>query len=447
MSLATLNTILDNKIQGIDRLNQRLDSELMISVIPIPKLERLSSKYDERFYVDLINNLKVVRNFLNMSIVNMNQGVGFVDVETGKELSIFYMHIRLPLTMKSAELLVDKFCSGLDKKIQEFKHILDINLGSDDIAIPEPEPEPEPEPDHTPNVAPTRVMSTGYSHLYGLPNATQNGTQGAGFDENYYYIFGRSRSTDSKLLLHVVAKNSKDKSFMASGEIGNQISAGKQATPPDYNKNQLGHANDCAVISHNGNEVTLLVASMEPNKVATCIVNVVEQTVRFGTRITLKQLTNAINPNLIIASVQKLPDGKIMMTGGGRYWLADFNENEMKLESFARDTRYVYLDYIQNIFGTDKVKDLGFQSNWYENGYLYFAMNGIGNTNLNFVMEVIPQGPEALVIPSNRIWYLESDRQDFELEKVWFEKGQMMGNLAVTHPTDNYIAALNWKNA
>lgn len=133
MALAQLNQILAERVTVIDHLNQRVIAYLRYTVdpIPIPILERLSGNYDERFYCGCLNNLDLVQKYLNASIQNLNQTVWFVDTKTGDRLDGIYGIGHLPLDLKEVETLVKQFLNQLDQTIQTFKHILDLNLGSE----------------------------------------------------------------------------------------------------------------------------------------------------------------------------------------------------------------------------------------------------------------------------------------------------------------------------
>ncbi|MCW0952997.1 hypothetical protein OIT44_02785 [Weissella ceti] len=255
-------------------------------------------------------------------------------------------------------------------------------------------------------------------------------TQGAAFDGDNYYVFGSTGATGGKMMLSVVNRHDERQSFVATGDLGDLLSGSQLDTPQD---NALGHANDSAVVSRDSSEVTLLVSSMIRNEIATCIVNLRDRTARIGKRIPITGFNSAQY------SVQLMAGNKVMVRALDAYWTAKYNENGMHFVKFARhvDMRQV-------------VKDLGYksaavyQADWYENGYLYTSA-WLPDLRASLIVETIPQGADDQAVVSNRHWYGYDKGRKFEIEKVWYDNGEMYANVAQSNPYEHHIIKPIWK--
>lgn len=255
-------------------------------------------------------------------------------------------------------------------------------------------------------------------------------TQGAGFDDDYYYVFGSVGATGGKMILSVTHRRNPELSFTATGDLGNLLAGNSLLNPTD---NALGHANDCAVIERNGDEVTLLVSSMIENEMATCIVNLRDHTARIGVRIPLYGVNSAQY------SVQVLANNQIMIRASEWYWVADYNQTGMHFTKFARHAEM-----------NSVVRDLGYNSNavyqadWFENGRLYTTA-WLPQIKSSVIVETMPNGVTDRAIPTGKHWLGSGDGRKFEIEKVWFDNGKMYANIALANPYEHLIIKPKWE--
>lgn len=429
MVLAQLNQTLEKKIKVIDHNNQRL-IVYMVEPQSVPALERLSSIYDERFYCACLNNIELVRKYFNNSIEIMNRELGFVDVTTGDELIGLSNTFNSSLDLYSFETDISLFLKDLDNGIENYSRLLDIYLGDDKNVEPE---SIIPEGRHWKPLD-QDVVSNGYTRIFEYPVPGWSNTQGVGFDKDHYYAFGQVSGTETNLRLAVIDKNDPDKSFVARGDIGDYT---------DYKNYMLGHTNDCTVMYQKGDEVTLLVSSMIPGEVATAIVNLKTQTVRYGKRI---PVVGSKGEKIgAVTSSQLIDNNRVILKASSYYWVAKFNETKMELVKFIKSNNASVLKIVKEKFGENYFDGIAGQSDWFENGYLY-TIAWSGDWKKCVVFEMIPQGPDDWAIPSNRYWWGEEANRRFEPEKVWIENGKFMITVSMNGPYDNFIAEMNWKN-
>jgi len=231
--------------------------------------------------------------------------------------------------------------------------------------------------------------------------------------------------------LAVTHKTDPNKSFVAKGELGIFI-RGDEVTDKSLYKNMLGHANDCMVLEKKNGIVKLLVTSMLPTEMATCFVDLNEQTVRLGKRVPIVGFSGWMS------SSQKLANGKIMLRGSGHYWLGDYSDDGIVIEKFSPlpDLTKVVHDYG---YAATPV----YQADWYEKGYLYTCA-WLPSLKTSLIIESIPADATTRPVPSNRYWVLK-DTKKMEIEKVWMEDGELYACFSQNTPNDNFIIKLNWK--
>lgn len=416
MKLAQINTEFNYRMNIIDRFYKRLKANYLIDTFTTMKLKSLSFNYDWLFYSLSIENLKQLRSYVN-GLVSIMQAENMAVLSTGEIISELGSVPILRLVMSGFETDLQNYFNQIDNLLNQIDTAFNLFMPTDAVTL-----EPFPE----------QMENRGYKIISHLPEPSWATTQGAGFDDEYMYVFGSPSGVGSPMMLAVTHKNDTKRSFIANGSLGLFVS-GSGASDPKNWQYALGHANDCAVVRQIGDEVTLLVASMIPNELATCIVNLKTQTAQLGKRISVSGFNGGI------ASIQIMPNGQVMATADGYYKTADFDESGMTFETFARRP-----------IMTDLVKDLGFddkatgQADWYENGYLYISV-WLANLRKSMIIETIPQGPDERAIMSNRYWWDEEAGRRFEIEKVWMENDEFYANVSMNNPYDNFIMQPNWK--
>ena len=280
---------------------------------------------------------------------------------------------------------------------------------------------------------PDEVIGRGYAITSHLAESNLATTQGAGFDDEYIYAFGTTKGSGSPTFLTVTHKTDPDKSFIAKGSLGNWVSGGGAADPNNYH-NALGHANDCAVVEKKDDEVTLLVASMIPKEMATCVVNLKTQEARIGVRTPIFGFEKEV-----VASVQQLPNGQVMVRASGYYTTERYDEKGM---TFTRIAQHPNMTNVVNALGF--AHKASYQADWLEGDYIYVSV-WLSKLKKSLIVETIPQGPDQPAIISNRYWWDEEAGRRFEIEKVWIDDGVMYANMSLDKPYENYIIKPQWK--
>lgn len=304
----------------------------------------------------------------------------------------------------------------------------------------EPEVKPPVEPEE-PNLKPfpTQVINRGWKRVKEFPEREWPGIQGPAIDNDWYYTFGMRSNSDTKLRLIVSNRRDNSKSFIATGDIGDYSKQAWKDNPIDH---PLGHTNGSTVLEQNGDQVTLLVASMHPGQVATAIVNLTNKTVRVGKKF---YCYGSKGEQIgAVTSVQKLADGRILFKASGYYWWGVFKNNNLILTKAFKYHNNNARDLINQIFGDEFVKSVAGQADWFEDGYLYWIAWS-DNWEKCFVFELIPNGPNDTAIWSNRMWWDEVKNRRFEPERVWFENGKMMSGISMNRPYESFIAELNFE--
>lgn len=434
------------ELNSVIELLRTLNLQLSTSTLNINKLSYenvdISNIYNEKSFWMIEKSINWLIKEINGYIKLLNQ-LSYVNVETGLSMTTLPKFSFNTLNLYQINVaIIDEL--GLVKQA-----IIDIQNTLDGFGLLSDVPLPTENPKLPDALVPFQndVLNSGMVKKAEFPDTSFHTTQGAGFDDNYYYSLGRKSPTDMKLYLQVIGKDAKHPSFVATGNIGNHVVAGQSGPKNDYSKDTLGHANDCAVMYQNGSEVTLLVSSMEPNKVATCIVDLTKRTVRIGKRIPLfTKAEEQVSPYLTVTSVQNLHDGRVMLKANNYFWTAKYDESSMQLERFAQTSKTDWFNIVRQKLGNHFLETATTQSDWYQNGYLYGVLTGTG-AHQSVIIELIPQGPDKPAIASNRLWWTSDTVRRTELEKIWFENNEMYGNFSMTNPYDNYIAKIDWKNS
>jgi hypothetical protein len=330
--------------------------------------------------------------------------------------------------LRLSNLSIQKIDSKVQDKLKQLNSRLTFVISvANSMGIPV---EIKPEEPEVPPLKPfpTQTIQRGWKRAVELPERTWSNIQGTAISDDWYFTFGKRDRPLTELKVAVTNRRDASKSFIADGYIGDY---------DDWKNHALGHTNSATVVQQDGDEYTLLVASMIGGQLATAIVDVVRKTVCIGKVIPLT------GTNSGITSVQKVTDGRILLKGGGYYWWSNYDERGMKLEKAFRWDNTASKRVIDNVFHSGFAPSIAGQADWYEDGYLY-TIAWSGDWEKCFIIEVIPNGPNDWAIWSNRMWWDEVKGRRFEPESIWFEGSKMMSGISMNNPYEAFIAELNF---
>lgn len=426
----SLNSVVD-KINTIQSELKKFGFDEVADMLP--KVELIVKYYDREAYVE-------TTQAFNFVIGQIDKLIDFVGIPVHKQ---FFMVKNL--TLNSFEGEVDTLTKNMHKNLDEVRKSLELYgvfVAFDpfeDVEIPNDD-QPE-ESTGREDIKPT--VNRGYTRLQGLPNQSLSTTQGAGFDEEYWYVFGTFSGGTRPMTLSVVHKTDPKKSFVAKGDLGTYLS-GDALSDVSNQHNILGHANDCSVISKEYNIVTLLVASTIPGQVATCIVDLSEKTAKLGEVIPL--IGDKGRKIGMATSSQALGDGRVILKASGFYQIGMYDEKGITLAPFAKHNNANATSIIEDKFGKEFLGGpVIAQADWYENGYIYMTV-WEHHSKKSLILELEANGPDRNATPTGRFWWdVDSQGRSFEIEKVWFEKNQMRINVAMTSPTEHFILEPHWR--
>lgn len=344
------------------------------------------------------------------------------------------------LSIKNVDDKLQDKLKQLDSRLLFVKNAADLmGVTLEDEPEPPITPPKEPDPPEVPQLKPfpTQVVNRGWKRTVEFPEREWPGIQGTAIDDEWYYTFGMRSNSDTKLRLIVSNRRDDSQSFIAVGDIGSYTSW--QDNPVD---NPLGHTNGATVLQREGDEVTLLIASMHGGQVVTAIVDLKKKTVRTGK---ITYLYGSAGERIgAVTSVQKMADGKILFKASAYYWWGTYREDRIILTKAFKWNNATAIELIQKLFGQDFVKSVAGQSDWFEDGYLY-SISWSDNWEKCFVFELIPNGPNETAIWSNRMWWDEVKGRRFEPESIWFEGNQLKSGVSMNRPYEAFIAELNFK--
>lgn len=427
-----IENALNSVVTKINTVQEELKKFGFDEADTLSNVELVIKKYDREAYVDTTQAF----NFVIKQIDNL---IDFVGIPVSKRL--FTMK---NLTLNSFNEEVDELTTNMHKALDKVRKALELSgvfVAFDpfeDIDVPNDDT-PE-ESNGKENIKPT--INRGYTQLQSFPTQNLSTIQGAGFDDDYWYAFGTYPDSARPMVLSVIHKTDPAKSFVAKGNLGTFLSGSSPELVPGTS-NILGHANDCSVVEKNGSDVTLLVSSMIPNQVATCVVDLESKTAVLGKVIPV--VNDDGSSSGVVSSSQTLGDGRVILKCGGKYRIGMYDPNGIKLTAFAKYTANKAKIAIEQRFGSDfwEGRVVG-QADWYENGYIYMSC-WESTTHKSLIIELDPKGPDEFAQPTGRFWWDESAGHSFEIEKVWFEKGQMRIVTAMKNPSQHFISEPHWR--
>lgn len=379
------------------------------------------TEYNERAYV----NIAEAFNFVVNGLEPLAKLVGVVPAVRFKSRGLTLL--QLGMDIDTNMIILGNFLVKLSRELE----MIGVEVNLDDVKWEADTDVDESEDDDAGEVWP-EVINKGWTRVATSSESDWATTQGAGFDEEYYYVFGSKTGNGGKTQLSAIHKSDPNKSFIATGDLGVFISGTEVDLPENY-QYPLGHANDCVVISRKDNIVKLLVSSMLPKEMATCLVDLEKQTATIGVRVPISGF------NGWSSSAQKLPDGRIMVRSSGYYWIAEYNETELV---FKKTAKLPNLNQVVQSLGFDS--EAIYQADWYDNGFFY-TIAWLPKLNKSLVVETISNSIEASNRFTNRYWIGDDNGRKFEVEKVWFENGQMMFNVTQNKPNDNWVGEAHWR--